>query len=286
MVDEIKVSSNFASMEKKDANPIKCGGVPEHFCYPWRQLSQENAWKNRISWHEYEGGTGAMTQALVEGELDLAILLTEGAIRAVEAHPDIALFARYVENPLKWGVHAAVDSEVKKDDLEGVKFAVSRMNSGSHLMAYLYAEQHGLSVDNIEFEVVGNMTGAEKALPQDHRMLFLWEKATTQPLVDKGVFKRIDVFSAFWSAFVVVVRKDVLSQRQSEVNNILHAIRNTCEQLTKKPNIVREIANEYTLDFKEVEDWYSGLRWSETGMLDQHELAEVRKALIRVGVLK
>ena len=62
---------------------FKVGGVPEHFNLPWKKAIEENRFASHaidIDWKDYGGGTGAMTKALREGELDIAILLTEGII--------------------------------------------------------------------------------------------------------------------------------------------------------------------------------------------------------------
>ncbi len=37
-------------------------------------------------WIDYPGGTGAMVEALRNGELDVAIMLTEGAVSASFSH--------------------------------------------------------------------------------------------------------------------------------------------------------------------------------------------------------
>ena len=62
---------------------FKVGGVPEHFNLPWIKAIEQNRFETNsitVSWEDYHGGTGAMTQALRSGELDIAILLTEGII--------------------------------------------------------------------------------------------------------------------------------------------------------------------------------------------------------------
>ncbi len=64
---------------------IKIGGVPEHFNLPIQMAIERDEFQQHgvdLLWTYYPGGTGAMTKALAEGELDLAILLTEGFVLA------------------------------------------------------------------------------------------------------------------------------------------------------------------------------------------------------------
>ena len=67
---------------------------------------------------------------------------------------------------------------------------MSRMGSGSHLMALVAARQRG--APDPEFEVVGDLQGARKALKNKEADLFMWEKFTTKPLVDSGEWSRVD----------------------------------------------------------------------------------------------
>ncbi|KAH8049618.1 glycosyltransferase [Aureococcus anophagefferens] len=83
---------------------LRVGGVPEHFNYPLRLASK--AAGAPFAWTEYAGGSGEMATALREGELDVAILLTEAA--ALFAHKgEVTILGAYTTTPLCWGVHAS-----------------------------------------------------------------------------------------------------------------------------------------------------------------------------------
>ena len=83
---------------------LRVGGVPEHFNYPLRLASKAAA--APFAWTEYAGGSGEMATALREGELDVAILLTEAA--ALFAHKgEVTILGAYTTTPLCWGVHAS-----------------------------------------------------------------------------------------------------------------------------------------------------------------------------------
>jgi len=69
---------------------LEVGGVPEHFNLPWH-LALEAArfapFKIDLRWRDYPDGSGAMAKALRQGELDAALLLTEGAVAGIADAP-------------------------------------------------------------------------------------------------------------------------------------------------------------------------------------------------------
>ena len=62
-------------------NRLRIGGVPEHFNLPWLRLAESGALDDLgVAWRDVPEGSGAMAAALRAGELDAAMLLTEGAV--------------------------------------------------------------------------------------------------------------------------------------------------------------------------------------------------------------
>ena len=62
---------------------LRLAGVPEHFNYPWELADQAGLYRDlgvNVQFIEEPGGTGAMCQALARGDVDAALLLTEGAV--------------------------------------------------------------------------------------------------------------------------------------------------------------------------------------------------------------
>ena len=59
------------------AEPLRIGGVPEHFNLPCRKAAARS--EPAFAWTEYPGGSGDLATAIKEGELDCAIMLTEAA---------------------------------------------------------------------------------------------------------------------------------------------------------------------------------------------------------------
>ena len=65
---------------------IKIGGVPEHFNLPWRLLLEAGEPARSgidAHWQDFPDGSGAMAAALRDERLDVAMLLTEGAVAGV-----------------------------------------------------------------------------------------------------------------------------------------------------------------------------------------------------------
>ena len=126
---------------------LRIGGVPEHFNLPWHLTLPD--WRQQnphatASWSDWPSGTGAMVQALLLDELDVALLVTEGGVRAVANHEQLRLLGFYTRTPLRWGIHVPPDGSITSiDQLRGQRYAISREGSGSQLMAMIHARQQG-----------------------------------------------------------------------------------------------------------------------------------------------
>ena len=97
---------------------IVVGGVPEHFNLPWHQAIDKNAFVAQgveLEFVEFRDGTGAMTQALRDREIDMALLLTEGCVADLLKGNPSRMVKVYVESPLIWGIHVAAGSQIRFD---------------------------------------------------------------------------------------------------------------------------------------------------------------------------
>ncbi len=66
---------------------IRIGGVPEHFNMPWHYAIENKLFTVEginLEWTDFPGGTGSMANALKNNDLDMAVMLTEGAIVDIE----------------------------------------------------------------------------------------------------------------------------------------------------------------------------------------------------------
>ena len=208
---------------------IHIGGVPEHFNLAWYLALKNGDFKKagiNLRWKDYYSGTGAMTKALRKGEIDIAVILTEGIIKdIVEGNPS-KIIQTFVQTPLIWGIHVAHNSIYKNIvDLKGTKAAISRYGSGSHLMSYINAQKNDWNLKtDLHFEVIKNLNGAIEGLTEGKADYFMWEKFMTKPIVDKGIFRRIGNCPTPWPCFVIAVRNESLELYKDEIKIILDII--------------------------------------------------------------
>jgi len=257
----------YRTLQKILAMTLKVGGVPEHFNLPWHW-----AWEHQFSnplfpifeWKSYPAGTGAMLQDLRNNKLDIAILLTEGMVKDIEQGNPSRIVQFHVDSALRWGVHVGAGSNYTNiDDLKTARFAISRYKSGSHLMAYVLAEQLGRTLnDETDFVLVENLAGAEKALAKDPDLVFLWERFTTKHLVDNGSFNYLGDCYTPWPSFVVAAREEVLRTQEDEVVSLLDHVNEITRNLAKRTDIIEILCIKYRLNQADAMEWFSALHWN------------------------
>ncbi|MDX1518391.1 MAG: PhnD/SsuA/transferrin family substrate-binding protein [Woeseiaceae bacterium] len=243
---------------------LRIGGVPEHFNLPWRLAVADDAFAvTPVRFTEVPQGTGELTRALRDDELDVALVLTEGATLDVLKNDTNRLVKVWVDSPLTWGIHVAADSDIRSiGQARGRRVAISRYGSGSHLISIVDALERGWPVDNMTFVVVDNLDGARDALRAGDADVFLWEKHMTQPLVDNGEFRRIGVREVPWPAFVVSVRRNVLAARAADIRHVLDIAARYARNLKRRASAPRLVADTYGLALRDAQAWHAEVRWS------------------------
>ncbi|MFD1014684.1 substrate-binding domain-containing protein [Winogradskyella rapida] len=270
-------------------NKVNIGGVPEHFNLAWYLTLKNGEYKDKdinLRWKDYPGGTGAMTKALRSGEIDMAVILTEGIVKdIIEGNPS-KIVQTFVETPLIWGIHVAADSKFKSvEDIKGTRAAISRYGSGSHLMAYINAKNHAWDLEeDLNFEVIKNLDGAIKGLTDEEADYFMWEKFTTKPLVDNGVFRRIDNCPSPWPCFVIAVRQEFIDEHPEDLKTILEIINNTTSDFKSIPSIDKTIANRYEQELDDVQEWLSLTEWSQE-VMSEDTLSHVQNQLFDLNII-
>ena len=268
---------------------VNIGGVPEHFNLAWYLTLKDGEYKDKdinLRWHDYPGGTGAMCKGLRNGDIDIAVILTEGIIKDIIAGNPSKIVQTFVQTPLIWGVHVAHDSSYKKvEDLKGTKAAISRYGSGSHLMAYINAENNKWDLEkDLDFEVIKNLEGAVKGLTEGRGDYFLWEKFTTKPLVDEGTFRRIDNCPSPWPCFVIAVREEFIESNKEQLESILEIINNTTTEFKDIPSIDKTIANRYKQQLDDVQEWLGITEWSQE-LIDKETVMKVQNQLFALSII-
>ncbi|PKG50811.1 substrate-binding domain-containing protein [Olleya sp. 1-3] len=268
---------------------INIGGVPEHFNLAWYLGLKNGEFKEQdinLRWKDYFGGTGAMCKGLRDGDIDMAVILTEGIIKDIIAGNKSKIVQVFVDTPLIWGIHVAEKSDYKNiQDLKGTKAAISRYGSGSHLMAYINAENNGWDLEkDLNFEVIKNLDGAVDGLTEGKADYFMWEKFTTKPLVDNGTFRRVDNCPSPWPCFVIAVREDFLKTNKADVKAILDIVNATTKEFKEIPSIDRMIANRYEQEIEDVQEWLSLTEWSQENISKQ-TVKKVQDELFALNII-
>lgn len=266
------------------------GGVPEHFNYPWYHAAEhDQSFADRrfsFEWRSFPGGTGAMCAALRSGEIDVAIMLTEGAVADISHGNPSRIIGTYVNSPLTWGIHVSAQSSFQNVmELREEKFAISRYQSGSHLMAYVNAQQQGWNPNELQFEVVGGMEGARKALKSDQAQVFMWEKFTTKPIVDQGEFRRVGNCVTPWPCFVLVAREEVIEKEQAGLLEMLYSIRRIMSQMEEAEKM-DYISRRFEQERQDVVEWYRQTEWYCAPVIGRSTLREVQDTLKALSVIE
>ena len=268
---------------------VNIGGVPEHFNLPWGLTINNGEFAEQnidLKWRDYPGGTGAMSKALREKEIDIAIILTEGIIKDIIDGNPSKIVQTYIETPLIWGIHVAANSPYKTiNDLKGTKAAISRYGSGSHLMAYINAENNNWDLKNdLDFKIIDNLDGAVVGLQSGIADYFLWERFTTKPLVDNGTFRHIGNCPSPWPCFVIAVRNDFIESNRAELKSILNIINRTTSEFKDIPSIDKTIANSYLQNIEDVREWLKLTEWSQK-LIDNTTVLKTQQELFSLNII-
>ncbi|KIC02105.1 ABC transporter substrate-binding protein [Flavobacterium sp. JRM] len=267
---------------------IKIAGVPEHFNLPWHLCIENGEFENDgidLQWTDVPEGTGKMCQMLRDGETDIAVILTEGIVKDIAAGNPSKIVQVYVQSPLIWGIHVAAKSDYKTiGDLENKKAAISRLGSGSQLMAYVNANNQGWKTDNLEFEIVNTIDGAVEALTNKTADYFMWERFMTKPLVDKGVFRRITDCPTPWPSFVIAVRDEVLKKNPKAIASILEVINATTEDFKSIPSIDRTLAELFEQKVEDIQEWLKLTQWSQKP-LNEKTFNKIQNQLFELSII-
>ncbi|KAM0723463.1 hypothetical protein Q7P37_000449 [Cladosporium fusiforme] len=200
---------------------LRIGYIPEHFSTPLAFAQQHFDLDADLI--PVPTGTGDLTKRLKttdEAEkLDVAIGLTEGFVadlgksRAAAQEPGYGLVGTYVESPLRWAISTGKERDDVNEvrDLKGSRAGVSRIGSGSYVMAYVLADQQNwLSKDTEPFSIVpsGAFAALRTAVRQQPTSadFFMWEHFTTKAYWDNNELKRVGEIYTPWPSWMIAAR--------------------------------------------------------------------------------
>ena len=268
---------------------IKIGGVPEHFNLPIHLAIERGDFLKRgieVEWTTFKGGTGQMTRALRDQEVDLCILLTEGIINDIIQGNPSKIVSNYVTSPLIWGIHTAADNPLDRyQDIFKHKYAISRFGSGSHLMAIVDANLKDQEIGKDQFHVIRNLDGALESLDKHETDVFYWEKYTTKPYVDSGQLKRIGEFLTPWPCFVIAATNHILETQPENVIRLLRTIHDATDQFMHDEQAIELVSQRYHLKMRDVERWYHSTEWAIHGWVSNKMLKSVVYSLRAADII-
>jgi sulfonate transport system substrate-binding protein len=262
---------------------LRIGGVPEHFNLPWQLAAERDIFSGHginMAWTVYAGGTGAMTKALQSGELDVAILLTEGFLAAAHQGLQAKIAKVYIDTPLIWGIYSGVGS--RKHQLEYTdkpQFAISRMGSGSHLMATIDAQQRKSKIESDQWTIVNSLHGAMDSLARNETHYFYWEKFMTRPFVMQGIVNLVGEFSAPWSSFLIVVSDQALAHKADMIQTLLRVMNAECISFKQDNASPIYLGKRFDMSLAEARQWLRTTQWNYDYRINLEYLNNARGAL-------
>lgn len=243
-----------------------------------------------LDWRDQKSGTGQMMAALADGELDIAVALTDGTIKAIAEGNPSRIVRLYTTSPLQWGVHTAALSDIntEADITSDHRFAISRFGSGSHLMTYVLARRLGITLDpESSFVIVDTIDGARESLLAGESEVFLWDRFMTSPIVQVGDFTVADIQPTPWPSFTIAVRNDVLDKRGDEVKAVLDVAATWAKTFEALPigEAASAVAKHHHLDPAVAADWFSVTSWAGGEAIDPNIIDDAMATLVGLDVL-
>jgi len=272
---------------------LRVAGVPEHFNAPFHLAKERGLYEAKgidFQWTMEPKGTGAMAQALETGKVDMAIMLAEGAVARAAVGAPIKVAGTYVKSPLRWGIHVRNGSGLKSvADLKGKMFGVSRMLSGSHLMAHVLAHQRGWDLQqDAPLNVVGTLEGAREAMGRGEIDAWLWEKFTTKHLVDSGEWDIVGEVPTPWPCFLFVASETALAEKAQEMQTVVEVTRPLCEEFKANAGgfTTAYVSEHHALGEEDALEWLGGTEWACTLEVQRGTLEKTQEALLTIGQLE
>ncbi|MDB4534792.1 substrate-binding domain-containing protein [Vicingaceae bacterium] len=270
---------------------LRLGGVPEHFNLPIHLASERGDFKKvgiEIDWTDFGGGTGEMTKALRNNEVDICILLTEGIILDIINGNQTKIISEYVSTPLCWGIHTSISNPISEySQIYNKQYAISRNGSGSHLMAQIDANGQNIELKESQFEIIKNLDGALASLKNLETDVFYWEKFTTKPYVDAGLLKRIGEFPTPWPSFMIAASDNILDKHPDLIALMLDVIHASCENFMENSSeVIPQVSERYKLKLKDSENWFHRTEWAVDGWVSDKMLQSVIYNLKLANILE
>lgn len=211
-----------------------------------------------------------MITSLRAKEIDIGIGLTEGWVAGLgkvqsSNNGGYKIVGTYVESPLCWALSTgAKRSDVKSvSDVKGGRVGVSRIGSGSYVMAFVLADQRGwLRVGEKPFEVVvlDNFKGLRDGVNGGMADFFMWEHFTSKRYYDNGEIKRVGEIYTPWSSWKIVSR----DPEDGRIEEMMEKINSGVRHFKENPEeAVRYISTDLDYSEEDAREWMKTVKFAE-----------------------
>lgn len=293
--------------------PLRIGYVPEHYLLPLHFAQPKFPFPVELI--PFPSGTGHMITSLRSDAIDLAIGLTEGWVAGLSTAEGqkargYRIVGSWVQNPLRW----AVVTGRNRDNIRSIgdlqahgRVGVSRMGSGSHIMAFVLARQEGWFADTTAPEpkkslvlvplgpfadLRNGVTGKDGEAPLAD--FFMWEHFTTKPYFDGDdtPLKKIGEIYTPWPSWHIAASSSSFPnpEKDDRLAQVFETLDKGIEQFNVTPEeAVRllgtgELGCHYTED--DAREWLKAVKFAKkTKGVDQNVMESVVKVLQGAGVV-
>lgn len=259
------------------ATKLRVGWHREHFLSPLLQFVERDK-GGTVELVECPGGTGEMQVKLKNGEIDLCIALTDALIAGLaNGQTSYKIVGRYIASPLRWAIITGKDSQYNSiNDLKGTTFGISRLGSGSQVMAsVLSLQQKWSEEEQPKFKVNGQFKPLRDSVNSGETSAFLWEWFTTKPYVDSGEVRFIGSVYTPWPCWHIAASPSVPS---STVRTFLASLQPYVQHFNSPEARVSEdiefVHNFFGHKKEDVAEWLQSVKWEE-------QLAEVKEDVVK-----
>lgn len=169
--------------------------------------------------------------------------------------------------------------------------AISRFGSGSHIMAFVLADQRGwLKKDEkpFEFTVLNNFKAMRDAVNDGTSDYFMWETFTTKPYHDSGEVKRIGQITPPWPAFMFAAHTDLLAADKEGLIRVLHAIQKATKLFMdqKEDESVKHVMRILEYPEEDVRQWFKTVHYASNHQHVSNEALKVTlSTLLKADVI-
>jgi sulfonate transport system substrate-binding protein len=278
---------------KRNKSPIivNVGGVHEYTNLPFIYGIMNQFFRKVgiiLRWVPYPSGSAPLAAALAKGTIHLAVILTDSVIKSIAEGSPLTIISPFADNPLKWLFHVNGKSSIsREEDIKGKVFAISRFGSGGHLIALAWARRNNVILTKENFLEVGDINGAEKALAENHDLVFPWEGVTTYHLVESGLFKVVHTEESLPQPFCIACSKYLASNDPENLREILRVIHHCIVEISQLPEdeAVDLITAAYNRNRSYVSSAYGELQWSFTNTMMPGLVSKVIAMLKDTGAI-